>query len=140
MAVSRRTVIAAGLGVAGIAALGAVAGTLSGPSGGIAGNAAPTEPLLRRSRFAPLVGTQFTAEAGGGRFELTLAAVDDLAPMRVRADEDRFNLLFVTTEDEPPEGIYTLRHPDAEDVTLFISAVGPEGASRRLQALVDRSM
>ena len=138
--VSRRTVILSGIGVAGIAALGAAVGTSLWPEA-----AAPelvnTDAGIRlaRSRFAPLVGTTFTAH-GDQAFPLILETVADLSPVRTAEDEDRFNLLFSTVGASPPQGIYTLRHPETTDSVLFISPVGQEGPGLRLQALVDRSV
>lgn len=133
--VSRRTVVAGGLGVAGAAALGAVALSASTDS---AVKAAADVPLIR-SRFAPFVDTVFTAGSAAGTFPLRLDVIDDLIPVRMPEDDDRFNLLFAPLEEEPPQGIYTLHHPEADAVTLFLSPIGHHGAIR-IQAVVDRSL
>lgn len=137
---SRRTVVAAGIGTAGVAALGITVASLSTrPSTGsrAAGPAAGAD--LVRSRFTPLVGTAFVAAAGASEHRLVLDTVDDLASATTPDEEARFNLLFTHDGELPEQGIYTLRHPDTADTVLFLSPVGPEGQNLRIQALVDRS-
>lgn len=136
---SRRAVIAGGLGAAGIAALGFVAATSPGAPAQISSRATSGANLLR-SRFAPFVGATFTAQSTAGSFPLVLESVEDLAPARTREDEDRFNLLFSASGSEPPQGIYTVRHPDTPEAWLFMSPIGQEGTARRFQALIDRSV
>ena len=137
---SRRAVILSGIGVAGVAALGAAVGTSLWPQA-VAPDLIDADAGidLVRSRFAPLVGTTFTAH-GDQAYSLILDSVAELSPIRTAEDEDRFNLLFSTVGASPPQGIYTLRHPETKASVLFISPIGPEGPELRFQALVDRSV
>ena len=137
---SRRTMILTGVGVAGVAAVGVTAGVSLWPKESTIEADAAAGIDLVRSRFAPLVGTEFTASATVGVFSLVLDGVEEVYPVRAPEDEHRFNLLFAANGGEPPAGIYTLSHPETSESVLFLSAIGPEGSERRLQALVDRSV
>lgn len=136
---SRRAIIAGGLGAAGIAVLGIAAATSMGP-GAQELSAAKTGIDLVRSRFSPFVGETFTAHSGAVSFPLVLEAVEDLAPVQSPAEERRFNLLFSASGSEPPQGIYTVRNPNTPDAWLFMSPIGQDGPARRIQALIDRSV
>src|SRR5690606_6342027 len=137
---SRRKVLIAGIGTAGLAAVGVAAGISLSPRDAAPSVDASVGIDLVRSRFSPLVGSEFTATADTGTFRLVLESVDELQPVLTPDDEHRFNLLFTPSGVEPPSGIYTLRHPQTADSELFLSAVGQTGPTRRLQALVDRSV
>ena len=81
---SRRTMILTGVGVAGVAAVGVTAGVSLWPrESTIEADAAAGVDLVR-SRFAPLVGTEFTASATVGVFSLTLDSVEEVQPVRAR--------------------------------------------------------
>jgi hypothetical protein len=137
---SRRKVLIAGIGTAGLAAIGVSVGVSLSPREATPSIDASAGIDLVRSRFSPLVGSEFTATTATGTFRLVLESVDELQPVHTPEDEDRFNLLFTACGDAPTSGIYTLRHPQTSDSELFLSAVGAEGQARRLQALVDRSV
>lgn len=136
---TRRSVIIGGAGIAGLAVAGVTVADLVSPASPSATIASTNKDLVR-SRYSPLVGESFTATADDTTFGLRLDSVSDLEPIGIDADERRFGLLFSAEAEEPPGGIYTIAHPGGTESVLFISPVGAEGADRRLQAIVDRSV
>ncbi|GEN80211.1 DUF6916 family protein [Actinotalea fermentans] len=119
--VSRRAVLAAGAGVAGVVAVGVVAGVQ------LVTRALPLDGLV----LAGMVGQTFVDTATGTH--LTLESVDGLAGETVAAE--RFSLLFLAADDLP-EAIRTLRHPDG-DLLVYL---GPVTADPRvLEAVVNRT-
>src|SRR5690554_5940010 len=137
---SRRTMILTGVGVAGVAAVGVTAGVSLWPKDSTIEADAAAGIDLVRSCFAPLVGTEFIASATVGVFSLVLDGVEEVYPVRAPEDEHRFNLLFAANRGEPPAGICSLSDPETSESVLFLSAIGPGGSERRLQALVGRSV
>lgn len=139
--VSRRAVMTSalgGLGVAVAASLPAAPASASGFTSGLALKAAATaEPV--RSLFAPHVGRTFRATDGDRTVSLTLTAVQDLAPDGAPGDEHRFVLLFSGLGRTAADGIYTLRRAGTPAVALFLSPIGPHGATRTMQAVVNRT-
>jgi hypothetical protein len=98
-------------------------------------SAAVTDPHLRRSSYAGLVGTTFSVD-GGPSLELT--AVSDLGRRLARRD-DAFTLIFSGPADAVASGIHTLRHPRLGRFELFVSPVDRESGGR-YQVVVDRSV
>lgn len=136
-----------GLGVAAAAALPAAPAIARGISGtgasAVTGRivAETTDPV--RSLFTPAVGRTFRAtESGGGAsdrtIDLVLSSVEDIADS-TPGDENRFLLLFTASGFTASDGIYTLRRSGAPQVTLFLSAIGPRGLTRAMQAVVSRT-
>lgn len=131
--VTRRSMLAAGLGVVG-------AGIVSGPANAFAATVGPKgDGALVRSRFLPAIGSLFTASAGSVRHKLKLVDVLDVPPATVPHDEHAFNLLF----EEPTgrhlaDGIYRLTSVRVPSCSLFLSPVDLPGHQPRVQALVNR--
>jgi hypothetical protein len=122
--------------------LGAAAGTvavLPGTASAHFGTGVPWTSVLRRSDYAVALRKTFSAVGSDGlRYRMTLVAVRNVTHVRV-SGEHAFNLIFKPSGAVPPDGIYRLTSAHARPSTLFISAVGPHGNDRRVQALVDRS-
>ncbi len=147
--VSRRTVMTVGAGGIGLAAVAvatqagpAFAGGTSAASAFSALSAATglaTGPLPVRSIYAPAIGRTFRANDGTRSFDLTLTEIHDLPESTVDNDENRFGLLFTATGFLAGDGIFALRCAGVRTTTLFLTAVGPRGATRTLQAIVDRT-
>ncbi|WP_374222245.1 hypothetical protein [Leifsonia sp. TF02-11] len=146
---SRRAVMASALGGLGIAAAAglpaapAIARGVAGIAPSVRDNAASATVDAVRSLFTPAVGRTFRAtESGGGAsdrtIDLVLSAVEDIADS-APGDENRFLLLFTTSGFTASDGIYTLRRSGAPQVTLFLSAIGPRGLTRAMQAVVSRT-
>lgn len=150
---SRRAVMASalgGLGIAAAAGLPAVPAVAHGivATGAGAGRAsaagtATADPV--RSLFAPAIGRAFRATqsadgsgAGERTIDLVLTAVEDIADS-APGDENRFLLLFTASGYTAADGIYTVRRAGAPEVTLFLSAIGPRGMTRAMQAVVSRT-
>lgn len=135
-----------GLGVAAAAALPAAPALARASAGAGVGSAASTSPVSSeavpvRSLFAPAVGRAFRAnEAGSGdrTIDLVLSAVEDIADS-APGDENRFSLVFTASGYTAADGIYTLRRAGSPQVTLFLSAIGPRGMTRAMQAVVSRT-
>lgn len=130
--VTRRSMLAAGLGVVG-------AGIVSGPASALAATVGPKADALVRSRFVPAIGSLFTASAGSARHKLKLVDIVDVPPATVPHDELAFNLLF----EEPGgrrlvDGIYRLTSVRVPSCSLFLSPVDLSGHQPRVQALVNR--
>lgn len=149
---SRRAVMASALGGIGIAAAAglpaapALAHGIVARDTGIAGasadGTATVDPV--RSLFTPAIGRAFRAtqsagsDAGERTIDLVLTAVEDIADS-APGDENRFLLLFTASGYTAADGIYTLRRAGAPQVTLFLSAIGPRGMTRAMQAVVSRT-
>ncbi len=119
--VSRRTVLAAGAGVAGVVALGTAVGVQ------LLARELPLDGLM----LAGMVGQTFVDTRTGAR--LRLESVDGHLGADVTAE--RFSLLFAAADDLPAE-IRTLRHPDG-DLVVYL---GPVTAARgTLEAVVNRT-
>ncbi len=143
--VSRRTVMTTGLGGLGLAAV-AIA-TQTAPA--LAGSPAPAavnphalesgaEPT--RSLYLPAVGRTFAASDGTRTIDITLTAVEDLPAAKAPGDEGRFSLLFAAIGFLAGDGIFTLRRTGTPTTTLFLTPVGPRGATRTMQAIVNRTV
>ncbi|KQR53356.1 hypothetical protein ASF88_00165 [Leifsonia sp. Leaf336] len=148
---SRRAVMVStlgGLGVAAAAALPAAPALARGFAGTAAAGAATavaSDAVPVRSLFTPAVGRAFRATeivdgetAGDRTIDLVLSAVEDIADS-APGDENRFLLLFTASGYTAADGIYTLRRAGAPQVTLFLSAIGPRGMTRAMQAVVSRT-
>jgi hypothetical protein len=130
--VTRRSLVAAGLGAVG-------AGIVSGPASALAATVT-REPadLLVRSRFAPAVGSLFTARSGSTRHKLKLVDVLDVLGAAPR-DELAFNLLFDEVDGSRlTDGIYRLTSVRVPACSLFLSPVDHPAHEPRIQALINR--
>ena len=95
--------------------------------------------MLGRSDYHPALGKGFEAVGSdGARYRLKLVAIRDVPHVRT-SREHAFNLIFKPSGAVVPDGIYRLTSKHAHSSDLFLSAVGPHGSDRRVQALVDRS-
>jgi hypothetical protein len=117
---TRRTVLAAGVTVAAVAAAGGV--TLV--------TRRPALPLTLEA-LRPLVGSRFTVEGT----PVTLTALTGLRGGAPRDDAFRLQLTASRT-DGLPSGIRTFAHADG-DLVLHTEPVGPDGTT--LEALVRRT-
>lgn len=137
--ISRRTALTVGLGTLGIAAVTAAAnpGQVGASLAAFAASIeAPAIPA--RSIFAGSVGQVFTAVSSAGKFPVTLTAITDLQSVAVADDEDRFNLLFESTDPRFEQGIYRISRAGVPTTELFVSPINAEAKTRTLQALVNR--
>jgi hypothetical protein len=137
--VSRRTAVALGLGTLGLTAI-TIAANPTRVGASLTALAASFSPpaIPARSIFAASVGQVFTAVSPAGSFQVTLASITDLAPVVKPDDEDRFNLIFESTDARFESGIYRLSRSGVPMTELFVSPVNAEAKTRTLQALVNR--
>ena len=119
--VSRRTVLAAGAGVAGAVALGTAVGVQ------LLARELPLDGVM----LAGMVGQAFVDTRTGAL--LRLESVD--GHLGAAPTAERFSLLFTADEDLPAE-IRTLRHADG-DLVVYLGPVTP--VARTLEAVVDRT-
>lgn len=147
---SRRHVLLA-IGAAGVAGVAAAttglrrwgsslaSGAPPGMAGvaGTAGGAASGELTL--SRFAPHVGSRFTASEGTGLW-LEEATAQQASPAdRPGLRGEAFSLLFRSRGGAAMgDGIHTVSHPALGPVPLFLVAVGTGRSGQGYQAVVDR--
>lgn len=108
-----------------------------------AAEAAPSptapSPTSARSFYTPLLGTTFSMSGDGDSFDVVLAEINDLAPIRRAADERRFSLVFTAPVGRPrSQGVRTFRQPHVRDVVLFVSSVDRGVQSVRYEAVVNR--
>ncbi len=134
-----------GLGIAaaaGLPAAPALARGVVGAAPSVRDSAATASVDPVRSLFTPALGRAFRATESGGAsdrtIDLVLSSVEDIADS-VPGDENRFLLLFTASGFTASDGIYTLRRSGAPQVTLFLSAIGPRGLTRAMQAVVSRT-
>ena len=126
---SRRTVVASGLGSAGLMLLA------PSPAGGhtLLLQDGPGGPL--RSHFADGIGAVFTLVGSRDRARVRLSSIDDVAAAGA-GNELCFTLTFTPLQGRRvPDGIWSVRHRGSASHDLFLSAVGRDGA---VQAVVDR--
>lgn len=139
--VSRRTAVALGVGTLGLTAatLAANPAPVGASLSALAASFGPPT-IPARSIFAGSVGKVFTAASSTGSFRVTLASITDLAPVVKPDDEDRFNLLFESTDPRFESGIYRISRAGVPMTELFVSPVNAEAKARTLQALVNRQV
>lgn len=82
------------------------------------------------SAFEPLVGTVFDADAGGpSPVPLRLAAVQRLPEQPGAPRQQPFTLTFTGPADpQLDQRTYTMGHPRAGSLELFLVPVGPDAA------------
>ncbi len=143
--VSRRTAMTAGLG--GLSLAAAAIATQLGPTQASAAPSVTANPNAleagvepTRSLYLPAVGSTFRASDGTRTIDITLATVEDLASAKSPGDEGRFSLLFTTLGFLAGDGIFTLRRSGIPTTTLFLTPIGPRGATRTMQAIVNRTV
>ncbi|UZN03019.1 hypothetical protein [Cellulomonas sp. S1-8] len=120
--VTRRTVLAAGAGVAGAVSLGAAAGV----------QVLFPELPLDADLLGRMVGQTFVDTQTGTR--LVLDAVDGFAGRAATASQ--FALVLVSDGEALPAATRTLRHPDG-DLRVYLGPVTADG--RTLEAVVNRA-
>lgn len=108
----------------------AVAGAANGSATGAAG------PNLQWSTFEALVGATFTLQAPSGDQSVVLVAVTQHPTARPGSGAC-FSLLFSVPQPEVPSGTYPMSQPSLGTFSLLISPVGPPGAGRRYEAVVN---
>lgn len=100
--------------------------------------AAPAGSGLTFAGLSPLAGTDFTL----GRSRLRLVEVLQRPPNaadRRGVTGEAFSLIFGGGPSRPlADGTYTLTHPSAGTLSLFLVAVGMARQGQRYQAVVDR--
>lgn len=123
--VTRRTLLAAGAGVAAAAALHSwpAAPALS------VGGAPAAAPYLRRRTWSALTDGRLTTATGA---RIDLLAVHDLSPA-LAGHDDAFRLVFAGPDDIG-QGIQQLEHAELGRFALFLAP----GAPGRLSAVVNR--
>ena len=85
--------------------------------------AGPGAGSLRRSTFAPHVGSRVTFVGLGSRHVAKLAKVED-APYGQAGHDLSFRLLFRTRGAGPGQGTYRLKHPAFGGIDLFVTPIG----------------
>jgi hypothetical protein len=128
--------LAAGAGGAGGALAGAAAaGAGSVDAGPGIGKPARGKAYLRRSTYAPLVGTRFKVHRPGER---TLR-VKLVSARQLPSVGDSFSLIFRTGRTQHVESrIYRLEHPALGSFELFLSPVGRGVKGLDLEAVINR--
>lgn len=100
--------------------------------------ATSTGTLYRRSRFTPYLNSTFTLTAGTASWKATLVGIEDLQPIRVANDPDRFRLLFRTSVAGPAQQTCTLRRSGFTSTPLFV--VPADTTDRTYAAVVNRAI
>jgi hypothetical protein len=123
---TRRTVLAGGIGLLTLAMVGSAPETVD----------AATRSAPVRADYAGSVGATFTASSDGHTHRLRLEHIRDLIPTTATQRPYCFNLIFVPVGSAAlPDGIYTLSRRGAPTRDLFLSRVG---IGHDMQALVNR--
>lgn len=104
----------------------------------LAGAATASGNLYRRSRFTPCLNAAFTVQGGTGSWRATLVGIEDLDPVRMTADPDRFRLLFRTSSAGPAQQTCTLRRSGFTATPLFL--VPTDDTLRLYAAVVNRGV
>jgi hypothetical protein len=132
--VTRRAVLGAGLGLAGVA--------LIAGSGGLGSllRLGGLDHLVEAS-YRPLVGGNF--QVGGGGVVVKLVGVRHLGPLSVgravMTGREYFALDFEGSAGNPlASSQHLLSHPAFGRFELFLSPVGPAGSVQRYEAVVNR--
>jgi hypothetical protein len=126
--VTRRVVLGAGAGIAGLVALG------SGEGAAEAAPIATSAPLRRH--YKKSVGRIFTATHAGRTVRLRLTHIRDLSPTKAKQRQHSFTLVFTPVgKAHVPDAIYVMRTHGLQPHRLFVSSMGP---NRGLQAVVNR--
>lgn len=136
-----------------IQASGATAATLylgaltAGAPAAFGATAAGAPAYLRRSSYARLTNSAFTAAAtGGAKATLRLVEVADLARARSEKSfagrDDAFALTFTGAPGAPlTSAIHELRHASLGTFSVFIAPVGrPTRTEQRYEVVIDRSV
>lgn len=131
--VSRRHVLQTG---AALVAVRLVPGL--GAATSAAAATAPATGGLTSAWFSPLVGSDFSV--GGGRLRLVEVRQRPPNPADRRGlTGEAFSLAFGGGPARPlADGTYSLTHPSAGTVSLFLVAVGMARQGQRYEAVVDR--
>jgi hypothetical protein len=126
--VSRRVVLGAGAGLAGLVALG------FDEVDAVAAASANSTPV--RSNYSKAVGKVFTAVHAGRSHRLRLTHIRDVAPATAAQRPHCFNLIFSPVGTvRLHDAIYVLHHSGVNTHRLFLSAIGTDGT---MQAVVNR--
>ena len=114
--VTRRAVLGAGAGVAGLVALGLGEGD--------ADAATTFHAVPLRSHYTPALGRVFTASRGGHSYRLRLTAIRDLKPTTAKQRSHSFTLVFtpVGNAHRPVDGIYAITSRATVAHHLFLRA------------------
>jgi hypothetical protein len=125
--VSRRAVLSAGVGAAGVVVLGLDATPAS----------AVAKALPQRSHYRHAVGHVLTAAHGKRTYKLRLTHIHNVVGAHAAQRQHCFILVFtVVGSAHLPDAIYTLRRSGVATHRLFLSGVGQK---RAMQAVVNRS-
>jgi hypothetical protein len=125
---SRRAVVGAAAGAAGLVAVGAADARTPGLDRKV------SAPL--RSHYAGSIGRIFTARQGGRTVRLRLTAIRDVVPTSARQRSRCFILVFAPVgKVSAPDAIYLLRRSGVRTHRLFLSAFGTRHA---MQAIINR--
>jgi hypothetical protein len=103
----------------------------------------PEQAPLTSATFAPHVGNRFElVPAEGESFEATLASCEETpygSPEQWVAKIERvpFSLLFQAPGGESvPQQIFTLRHAQLGEMTLFLVPLGPRDGAMTYEAVI----
>lgn len=134
-----------GLGVAAVAVATPAVPAFAGGASRAVGTPAAAESVpagevaLTRSLYTPAVGRRFVATSDARSIPIVLTGIEDIAGSAAPGDEHRFSLLFSAAGYAAEDGIYTLSCDDVPTTTLFLTAIGPRGLTRPMQAIVSRN-
>jgi hypothetical protein len=83
---------------------------------------------ITRASFEAYLNQTFTAEVGEAEVALELTDVTPLSEgARIPEGREPFSVLFLAKGGEIlPQAIYTLRHPKAGELSLFLVPLGPD--------------
>ena len=127
--VSRRAVLGAGAGIAGLVSLGV--STVEADAAPPVAGAVPA-----RSHYTRALGRVFTAKHGGHTYRLRLTGIHDLTHTTAKLRPHAFTLVFVPVgRVRVPDAIYLLHSHNVGAHRLFLSSIG---TARGLQAVVNR--
>ncbi|MGZ4280853.1 MAG: DUF6916 family protein [Gaiellaceae bacterium] len=127
--------LAAGAGGAGSVLAGAAAGAGAVDAGPGIGKPGRGKAYLRRSTYAPLIGTRFKVHRPGER---TLK-VKLISARQLPSAGDSFSLTFRTGRTPSVESrIYRLEHPALGSFELFLSPVDRGVKGLDLEAVINR--
>ena len=90
---------------------------------------------LTRSRFTSQLGSTFSLKSPVATWSVRLERIGDLFPVLRADDEDRFSLIFSSTEPGPPQGTFTFVRAGFEPTQLFVI---PDADRRQYLAIVNR--
>ncbi|MGN6608173.1 MAG: DUF6916 family protein [Jatrophihabitans sp.] len=123
-ATTRRTFLAGGLGVVGLAVVGTSEGVAD----------AATAPAPARRHYRASVGKVFVLRHGTHAYRARLTAIRNLPHAGTKHREQCFSLVFTSLRGHIPDGTYTVQRRGVRTHSLFVT-----GGGRSTHAIVNRA-